>query len=209
MRRVGVVSPTVLQSFPRLDLAIRVQPMTVPPNVAALAFLALHDDDAIPVLGDAVLEAGWYDDRVMELWDLGYLSPYTPSYAHEIRRRRLFDRCTTGQHVIRSKLRRWVWAIAAVAIFGEWSTSRWPISHPAIAHSQDILKQLYPQMQARAFAVVSAITSHEPVPRCHAEPGDALDAGPHRHVGVSSATKASARVGRARQRARGAVPCQA
>ena len=85
--------------------------MTSPPaHLLPLALLACEDLDACEVLGDALLECGWWDERLAQQWDLSG-SHHVWVYADgEYNRGHLRAR-----------------AIAAVLLFGEWSTARWPL----------------------------------------------------------------------------------
>lgn len=91
--------------------------MTPPAHLLPLALEAMHSADACEVLGDALLECGWWDERVE--W-LAVVLQTGWSFA-------------TGEHdrvmaaMWRRPERSFARAIAAVLLFGEWSTTRWPL----------------------------------------------------------------------------------
>lgn len=121
----------------------------IPDLVRALAFDACVDADALPVLGDAVLEAlstGWYDRHVA--WLLA------PGIRATRERKRVIRICAEN---MRPELPR---AVLAVALFGEWSTARWALiaQHEARAteHVFGLLRELYPQPEVRELAYASS-----------------------------------------------------
>lgn len=105
------------------------------PRILPLAILALDDPRALPVLGDAILEAGWFDKRVMQL--MLPLKPVgrTASPAQRERARRLRAEFRAGypeaflafasQETTGLTRQRWARAVAAVLLFGGWSKKRW------------------------------------------------------------------------------------
>lgn len=81
--------------------------------ILALAFEARDNSDALWVLGDAVLEAKWYDVR-MERYQyyLNANDDHTMEYKHS--------------EVASRPTRRWARAIAACIFFKDWQTDMWP-----------------------------------------------------------------------------------
>lgn len=122
-------------------------------DLLPLALRACTELDAQPVLGDAVLESGWYDQRVMELV-LGYRNGYErhwggwPDRWKQLTADRLY-----GRFLRRAAKpdRRWCRAVSAIMMFGSWSAEMWPISERvriaplAPADWGRILQELYPQ----------------------------------------------------------------
>lgn len=105
-----------------------------PPLVLELALAALTDREVLPVLGDAVLESGWFDERVHQLV--------------------VRDRHVSGAKNYRRFMRQaskptpdWGRAVLAVALFGGWSETRWPVRRltPRLGTTTDLLRRLYPE----------------------------------------------------------------
>lgn len=99
--------------------------MTPPAHLLPLALEAMHSADACEVLGDALLESGWCD------WRYIYVRTDTP-----VPREPIPVDLGTSREVLgyfledpRSSVYapHQVRAIAAVLLFGEWSTTRWPL----------------------------------------------------------------------------------
>lgn len=99
--------------------------MTPPPHLLPLALEAMHSADACEVLGDALMESGWCD------WRLGYVASGhseppddTPWWMQNCARWVLHWLNLYPREA--DSLRR-ARAIAAVLLFGEWSTERWSL----------------------------------------------------------------------------------
>lgn len=97
-------------------------------DLLPLALQACHDHTAQPVLGDAVLEAGWWDRRVMWLvvgdaaaggWAARRLFFHSRQTMADERNRNRFVRRAARPD------RRWCRAVAAVLLFAEWQTETW------------------------------------------------------------------------------------
>jgi len=103
-------------------------------RVAALALLSLTDADAHVVLADAVLEAGWFDARVMQvLWPIGRAKRNGERGA-SAKQRRARDRAAwmTGypeffRSFAAQPTRLWARAIAAVVLCAGWQKGRWAL----------------------------------------------------------------------------------
>lgn len=105
-------------------------------SLLPLALLAIDDASALPVLGDAILESGWFDKRVMQM--MLPLKPIgrTVSPTQRQRARRLRGEFKRGypdafrafvtQETTGLTRQRWARAVAAVLLFGTWSKKRWP-----------------------------------------------------------------------------------
>lgn len=102
--------------------------------VDQLALQALTDDEAIPVLGDAVLLAEWFDPRVMQVvWPLGRAKrngERTP--ATKLRRRLDREAWKAGYReyffaFAAKPTGLWARAIAAVVLFGTWQKRPWAV----------------------------------------------------------------------------------
>lgn len=112
-------------------------------DLLPLALQAFDDHTAQPVLGDAVLETGWYDPRVM------------PVALNNVSRRRWLESFTGAERTRNLFLRRaakpdrkWCRAVAAVLLFGEWSAGTWPgvassWSEPPVMLWTDIVRRMY------------------------------------------------------------------
>jgi hypothetical protein len=98
--------------------------------------------EALDVLGDAVIESGFYDARVMRLLQTThetnlFLTNTKHLFRQSFRSFATNDRVSicfgVGRHYVspgdqgtRERL-AWARALAAVLMFGDWSTKRWPI----------------------------------------------------------------------------------
>lgn len=102
--------------------------------ILRLALQALVDPDVLPVLGDAVIESGWFDPRVMQvMWPLGK----APRHGWRTKRKRDRAKVDREAHktgyplmfagVAASPTTSWARAIAAVLLFGGWRKRRWPM----------------------------------------------------------------------------------
>ncbi len=99
--------------------------------IRQLALQALEDDEALPVLGDAVLEAGWFDRRVMQtMMPAAKRRPkgmYRSKYALEKEKWKegfpLFFQAYASKPT-----RPWARAILAVFLFGRWRVHGWPLT---------------------------------------------------------------------------------
>ncbi len=85
-----------------------------------LAIRALGDPDALPVLGDLILESGWDDQRAWSL--ITRAEPYKvdPLYEGYIQKRWRTEAVSRPT----PKLAR---SVVAVLLFGDWPT-RWPLA---------------------------------------------------------------------------------
>jgi hypothetical protein len=94
-----------------------------------LALQACHDHTAQPVLGDAVLEAGWSHPFVMclvvnedcKINDTGW--PRGWGHRHRMSDARSVNKCRKRAA---KPDRRWCRAVAAALLFGDWQDSPWP-----------------------------------------------------------------------------------
>lgn len=98
-------------------------------ELLTLALRACEDRDAQQVLGDAVLDSGWSDERVtLLLTERNRYWLYDSGDQAVSYRTRTRDRGTNlSRKNARNPTRRWCRAVAAVLLFGGWSMERWPI----------------------------------------------------------------------------------
>lgn len=91
--------------------------MTPPAHLLPLALLACEDLDACEVLEDAILESGWSEWTRVAL--LFWFDGDVRNWEAYVVERASFP----ARNLTRTTAR----AIAAVLLFGEWSTTRWPL----------------------------------------------------------------------------------
>ncbi len=84
--------------------------------IAALAIESLENPDAVYVLADAIMEYGWFDERVERLI-CGY-QPNGPESPYWNRSQFRRDCAKPGPELAK--------AVAAVVLFGEWPTKPFP-----------------------------------------------------------------------------------
>jgi hypothetical protein len=100
-------------------------------NLLALAIQAADPEhpEAKPVLGDAVLESGWWDGRVTALFLRGLHAPCTVAGAQlgigpeDVGGENPED--WVGARAAKPS-RKWCRAVLAVLLFGDWDTEMWP-----------------------------------------------------------------------------------
>lgn len=106
-------------------------------DLLALALRAIDDADARVVLADVLLETDWWDDRLTKPgFTLRAHARALPDGVH-------FFKTTASPHKVSATRAR---AIAAVLLFGEWSTAMWPGVVPAYTPpptAQEILRHAY------------------------------------------------------------------
>ncbi len=96
---------------------------------------ALAEPEALPVLGDYVLESGWFDARVLQvMW------PITKYPRNGYRTKKIRDRAKVDReahkagypmmfHGIAAKpTTAWARGILAVLLFGTWKQRPWPLT---------------------------------------------------------------------------------
>jgi len=98
--------------------------------ILELALRSMDDPSALPVLGDAVQEAGWCDVRVMSvMWPIR--EGWTRDLRLQARRHReatLITAPAMFAAFASRPSRGWACAIAAVLLFGAWrQRGRWPV----------------------------------------------------------------------------------
>ncbi|HET9045076.1 MAG TPA: hypothetical protein VFN70_18100 [Burkholderiales bacterium] len=98
-------------------------------DLLALALRAIDDADALPVLGDAIQEAAWFDKRVGQLMRPCPQSSRRRARAFERRDRELWFAGLPGNFArwTAKPGRAFARAVAAVLLFGDWQTWRWPL----------------------------------------------------------------------------------
>jgi len=116
------------------ELKRRAEPKVIAAEaqILELALSAMDDECGAPVLGDAVLEHGWFDPRVMQvLWPLG------PAVRNGYRTRKHRQRVQLERDgalagypemfasFASAPTKAWARAIAAVLLFGRWQHGRW------------------------------------------------------------------------------------
>lgn len=87
--------------------------MTAPPTLLPLALQAIDDPDARVVLADALLESGWWDERV---WTVLYGPHLSLVGINAESLRRTWITLSSDRLPL---------AVAAVLLFGDWQTTRW------------------------------------------------------------------------------------
>lgn len=108
-------------------------------RILALALRAMSDPEALPVLGDLIIETRWTDPRVANLMSSG--KPYAKLSKAERRHFFGFSAAPTVGFAA---------AVAAVLMCRRWWKSRWigvesSYVAPPITSVQDILRALWPQ----------------------------------------------------------------
>lgn len=116
-------------------------------DLLALGLRALGDPEGHAAFGDAVLETGWFDDRVMPLlYPPTKLSPYLNS-RERANRKAALDRqipiMHSREHFDAAAGRGsagFVRACVAVLLFGGWQKGRWQIKATMIKLHTDAVK---------------------------------------------------------------------
>lgn len=111
----------------------------MPADLLALALNACDDATALPVLGDLVLELGWFDPRVMQtMWPIGK-APRDGWRTKKKRDRAKVDKVAWKdgypvmfQGFAAKPTAGWARAIAGVLLFGGWRQRRWPAAQRQI-----------------------------------------------------------------------------
>jgi hypothetical protein len=102
-------------------------------NLLPLAIQACQDRTAQAVLGDAVLESGWADERVTALllmprwWVRGWWWADWADWLAWTHTRSEERARNLSRKRARRPTRRWCRAVLAVLLFGEWTETRWPL----------------------------------------------------------------------------------
>lgn len=90
-------------------------------NLLPLALQAVDDPDALPVLGDAVIESGWDDEAQYPLEPYALIAPRLLGSPDQ-------------------PTREWAWAIVAVLLFKDWQTTPWPA--PRLSVPQEWIRSI-------------------------------------------------------------------
>ena len=98
--------------------------------ILELALRSMDDPSALPVLGDAVQETGWFDARVMSvMWPVKRpREGWSQDQRLQAKRHREMIRITapsTFALLAARPARVWACAIAAVLLFGAWRQRGW------------------------------------------------------------------------------------
>lgn len=113
-------------------------------NLLPLALQSLTDAEALLVLGDAVLEAGWWDERVQHLV-VGHGNSRTSQRKSGRKNMRWF------RHSASKPTEAWARGVVSVLLFEGMSSKRWPGVErsvrppPKPADVARLLRQLWPQ----------------------------------------------------------------